>query len=156
MSIRFAESDVPVRGRTAGGVRGIRLSVAKGDQVVGMGLVDSVQDLLVISELGLGKRTKLKEYRSQTRGGIGLRTVNLNSKTGDLVDAKVVTSDDRLLIMTRNGVTIRINVGDVRETKGRNTAGVKMINLDSGDSVATVERVTAQKEPDEIGEIITP
>ena len=58
--------------------------------------------------------------------------------------------------MTRNGVTIRINVGDVRETKGRNTAGVKMINLDSGDSVATVERVTAQKEPDEIGEIITP
>jgi DNA gyrase subunit A len=147
MSIRFAETDVPTRGRTAGGVRGIRLSAAKEDRVVGMGLVDTVQDLLVISELGLGKRTKLKEYRAQTRGGIGLRTVNLNSKTGDLVDAKVVTADDKLLIMTRNGVTIRINVGDMRVI-GRSTTGVKMINLDNGDSVATVERVTAQKDPD--------
>jgi DNA gyrase subunit A len=151
MSIRFAETDVPVRGRTAGGVRGIRLSALKGDQVVGMGLVDSVQDLLVISELGMGKRTKLKEYRAQTRGGIGLRTVSLNSKTGDLVDAKVVTSEDKLLIMTRNGVTIRINVGDIRAI-GRSTSGVKMINLDSGDSVATVERVTAQKDPDELAD----
>jgi DNA gyrase subunit A len=149
MSIRFAETDVPTRGRTAGGVRGIRLSAAKEDQVVGMGLVDNVQDLLVISELGLGKRTKLEMYRAQTRGGIGLRTINLNSKTGDVIDAKVVTSEDKLLIMTRNGVTIRINVGDVRAI-GRTTTGVKMINLDSGDSVATVERVTAQKDPDEL------
>jgi DNA gyrase subunit A len=151
MSIRFAETDVPVRGRTAGGVRGIRLSAAKGDSVVGMGLVDTVQDLLVISELGIGKRTKLKEYRAQTRGGIGLRTVSLNSKTGVLVDAKVVTSEDKLLIMTRGGVTIRINVADIRAI-GRSTSGVKMINLDPGDSVATVERVTAQRDPELDGE----
>jgi DNA gyrase subunit A len=148
MSIRFAETDVPTRGRTAGGVRGIRLVAAKGDRVVGMGLVDSIQDLLVISEFGMGKRTKLKEYRAQTRGGIGLRTVALNSKTGDLVDAKIVTADDRLLIVTRNGVAIRINVGDIRAI-GRSTSGVRLINLDSGDSVATVERVTAHKDPEE-------
>jgi DNA gyrase subunit A len=149
MSIRFKESDVPTRGRTAGGVRGIRLSAAKEDRVVGMGLVDSVQDLLVISELGLGKRTRLELYRAQTRGGIGLRTINLNSKTGDVIDAKVVTAEDKLLIMTRNGVTIRINVGDIRAI-GRTTTGVKMINLDSGDSVATVERVTAQKDTEDL------
>jgi DNA gyrase subunit A len=149
MSIRFKESDVPNRGRTAGGVRGIRLSAAKEDRVVGMGLVDSVQDLLVISELGLGKRTRLELYRAQTRGGIGLRTINLNSKTGDVIDAKVVTAEDKLLIMTRNGVTIRINVGDIRAI-GRTTTGVKMINLDSGDSVATVERVTAQKDTEDL------
>jgi len=114
-----------------------------------MGLVDSVQDLLVISELGLGKRTRLELYRAQTRGGIGLRTINLNSKTGDVIDAKVVTAEDKLLIMTRNGVTIRINVGDIRAI-GRTTTGVKMINLDSGDSVATVERVTAQKDTEDL------
>jgi DNA gyrase subunit A len=151
MSIRFAEADVPSRGRAAGGVRGIRLSAAKEDIVVGMGLVDETSDLLVIADQGIGKRTPLMDYRSQGRGGIGIRTMNLTAKTGDIVDAKVVTSANRLLIMTRNAVTIHIDVSSIRST-GRSTQGVRLINLDSGDEVSTVERVdvdppTIEEEP---------
>ncbi len=145
MSITFAETDVPSRGRAAGGVRGIRLSAAKEDMVVGMGLIDRDADLLVIGEFGVGKRTPLKEYRPQGRGGMGIRTMALTARTGDLLDANVVTSEDRLLIMTRKGVTININVGDVRAT-GRNAQGVKMINLDEGDSVASVEKLGFDKD----------
>jgi DNA gyrase subunit A len=140
MSITFHETDVRSMGRAAGGVRGIKLSAAKEDKVVGMGIVDRNSDLLVIGEYGVGKRTSLDEYRAQGRGGSGIRTMNLSPKTGDVVDAKVVTSEDRLLIMTRNGVTININVSDLRST-GRNTQGVRMINLDDGDSVASVEKL---------------
>jgi DNA gyrase subunit A len=140
MSITFPESDVRSMGRAAGGVRGIRLSSAKEDRVVGMGIVERESDLLVIGELGIGKRTGLAEYRPQGRGGSGIRTMALTAKTGDVIDAKVVTSEDRLLIMTRNGVTININVSDLRTT-GRNTQGVRMINLDDGDSVASVEKL---------------
>ena len=140
MSISFKEEDVPTRGRAAGGVRGIRLSSAKEDQVVGMGVIDRDSDLLVIGEFGIGKRTALKDYRPQGRGGMGIRTMALTSKTGDIVDAKVITADDRLLVMTRNGVTINMNVSDLRST-GRNTQGVKMINLDANDAVASVEKI---------------
>ncbi len=152
MSISFKEEDVPTRGRAAGGVRGIRLSSAKEDQVVGMGVIDRDSDLLVIGELGIGKRTPLKDYRPQGRGGIGIRTMALTSKTGDIVDAKVITADDRLLVMTRNGVTINMNVSDLRST-GRNTQGVKMINLDANDAVASVEKIGLSSDA-EIAEII--
>jgi DNA gyrase subunit A len=148
MSITFAETDVPSRGRAAGGVRGIRLSSAKEDKVVGMGIIDRAKDLLVIGELGVGKRTSLTEYRAQGRGGMGIRTMALTARTGDLIEAKVVTADDRLLIMTRNGVTININVSDLRST-GRNTQGVRMINLDEGDSVASVEKLGIEKDDDD-------
>ncbi|MDR3706921.1 MAG: DNA gyrase subunit A [Capsulimonadaceae bacterium] len=140
MSIRFPETDVPVRGRAAGGVRGIRLSAAKSDRVVGMGVVDEANDLLVIGEYGVGKRTPLKDYRAQGRGGQGIRTMSLSAKTGDIVDAAVVTDESRLLIMTRNAITIQFEVRDIRST-GRSTQGVRLINLDDGDSVASVEQV---------------
>jgi DNA gyrase subunit A len=145
MSITFVESDVPSRGRAAGGVRGIRLSSAKEDRVVGMGVINRDSDLLVIGALGVGKRTPLKDYRPQGRGGMGIRTMNLTPRTGDLIDAKVITSEDRLLIMTRNGVAINMNVSDLRST-GRNTQGVRMINLDNGDSVASVEKIGLDKD----------
>jgi DNA gyrase subunit A len=152
MSIRFPETTVPSRGRAAGGVRGIRLSEAKEDRVVGMGVVsatDTTSDLLVIGEFGKGKRTPLRDYRGQGRGGKGIQTMRLSAATGDLVDAQVVTSEDRLLIMTKNGVTIHINVGDIRSI-GRSTQGVRLINLEEGDSVSTVERMTEDvKEPEE-------
>ncbi|HEY3330115.1 MAG TPA: DNA gyrase subunit A [Capsulimonadaceae bacterium] len=148
MSIRFPESDVPSRGRAAGGVRGIRLSGAKNDKVVGMGVVDATSDLLVIGEYGVGKRTPLKDYRSQGRGGTGIRTMALSAKTGDVVDAAVVTDAVRLLIMTRNAITIQFDVKDIRAT-GRSTQGVKLINLDKDDSVASVERVSLDTKIDD-------
>ena len=144
MSIRFHEDSVPSRGRAAGGVRGIRLSEAKDDHVVGMGLVQPDKELLVISEKGISKRTAFSEYRVTNRGGIGIRTMALSDKTGDVTDALVVSSEDRLLIMTRNGITIRLRVDDIRSS-GRSTQGVRAINLGDDDSVASVERVTADK-----------
>ncbi|MEO7716803.1 MAG: DNA gyrase subunit A [Capsulimonas sp.] len=146
MSIRFHENEVPSRGRAAGGVRGIRLSEEKGDSVVGMALVDAELDLLVIGERGISKRTPFKEYRSQSRGGKGILTMALSEKTGNIVDAQVVDKDDRLLIMTREGITIRLRVDDIRSS-GRSTQGVRAINLSDNDTVASVERITADKLP---------
>ena len=146
MSIRFHEEAVPARGRAAGGVRGIRLSEEKDDRVVGMGLVQPDLDLLVIGERGISKRTALKEYRITGRGGVGIKTMALTDKTGDIVDALMVSADDRLLIMTKAGITIRLRVDDIRST-GRSTQGVKAINLAEDDRVASVERITADKGP---------
>ncbi len=146
MSIRFPEADVTPRSRAAGGVRGIMLSEEKDDRVVGMGLVDTELDLLVIGDRGIAKRTPLRDYRSQSRGGKGIQTMALSEKTGVVVDAKVVSKDDRLLIMTENGITIRLRVDDIRST-GRSTQGVKAINLGDGDRVASVERITADQPP---------
>ncbi len=148
MSIRFPEADVTPRSRAAGGVRGIMLSEEKDDRVVGMGLVHPDLDLLVIGDRGIAKRTPLKDYRSQSRGGKGIQTMALSEKTGEVVDAKVVSKDDRLLIMTENGITIRLRVDDIRST-GRSTQGVKAIDLSEGDRVASVERITADQPPTE-------
>ncbi len=155
MSIRFAEDAVPSRGRAAGGVRGIRLSEEKDDRVVGMGVVQADKELLVISEKGISKRTPFSEYRITGRGGIGIKTMALTDKTGDVVDAKVVDKDDRLLIMTQNGITIRLRVDDIRSS-GRSTQGVRAINLAEDDWVASVERVTADKGPTDSTDVIQP
>jgi DNA gyrase subunit A len=144
MSIRFHEEGVPSRGRAAGGVRGIRLSEAKGDAVVAMAIVDNEKELLVIGELGISKRTPMKDYRSQARGGKGITTMNVSDKTGNIVDAKVITDDDRLLIMTRDGQMIRLRVADIRSS-GRSTQGVRAITLHNDDHVASVERITTDK-----------
>jgi DNA gyrase subunit A len=148
MSIRFPESDVTPRSRAAGGVRGIMLSEAKDDAVVSMDMVQPSLDLLVIGERGISKRTPLKDYRSQTRGGKGILTMGLSEKTGDVVDAKIVSPEDRLLIMTREGITIQLRVDDIRSS-GRNTQGVKAINLSDEDRVASVERMIEAKLPAE-------
>ena len=148
MSIRFSENDITPRSRAAGGVRGIRLSEAKEDQVIGMGVVQPELDLLVIGERGISKRTPLKEYRAIGRGGMGVRTMSLSEKTGDIVDAQIVSKEDRLLIMTREGITISLRVDDIRSSS-RNTQGVKAINLSDDDRVASVERMLDSKIPTE-------
>ena len=148
MSIRFSEDDITPRSRTAGGVRGIMLSEAKDDLIVGMAIVDNSLDLLVIGQRGISKRTPLKDYRSQTRGGKGIQTMALSEKTGDIVDAQIVSDEDQLLIMTQGGITIRLRVNDIRSS-GRSTQGVKAINLADDDRVASVERMIEAKLPAE-------
>jgi DNA gyrase subunit A len=97
-------------------------------------------DLLVISERGISKRTPIKEYRDQSRGGKGIQTMALSEKTGDVVDAKIVSKEDRLLIMTTGGITIRLRVDDIRSS-GRSTQGVRAINVGDDDRVSSVERI---------------
>ncbi|NLI00288.1 MAG: DNA gyrase subunit A [Chthonomonadales bacterium] len=148
-SIRFKEADVPVRGRPAGGVRGIEMrdeNRVLRDQVVAVDLVDDSKQLLVVGERGVGKRSELRLYRVQSRGGRGLITMDITEKTGPVVAAAVVDADDRLMIITVNGITIRMPVAGIRSA-GRSTQGVRLINLEPGDSVATIERIrTAEDE----------
>ncbi len=152
-SIRFRESDVPVRGRPAGGVRGIEMRDETGriaDQVVAVDLVDDAKQLLVVGDRGVGKRSALSLYRRQARGGRGLITMDIAEKTGNVVAAAVVDSDDRLMIITQNGITIRVPVSGIRAA-GRSTQGVRLISLESGDRVATIERLKSLDDGEESG-----
>jgi len=152
MSIRFKEEDVPERGYSAGGVRSIELRDPKTrqlqDKVVAMDVVSPTSQLLVASENGYGKRTDLAHYRAQSRGGKGLITMNVTTKTGPIVDAAVVEPNDKLIVLTESGVAIRMNIADIR-VAGRSTQGVKLINLDEGDKVATMERLVSTEEVEE-------
>ncbi len=147
MSIRFSENDVRSTGRAAGGVRGIKLDA--GDRVVGMGLVRPKAELLVATERGHGKRTVLEQYRSQKRGGKGLRTMNITAKTGKIVSTQVVLPEDRVLMISRNGIIIRFRVNEVRSI-GRSTQGVRLMNLDSGDELASLERIPNTEEAEKV------
>jgi len=142
---RFPEGKVRPMGRTAGGVRGIRLNEEfKGDEAIGMICVNSPdQTVLVVSEKGYGKRTPIDEYRITNRGGKGVRTINITDKTGKLIAIRDVTDKDDLMIITNNGITIRMSVSDLREM-GRNTQGVRVINLSEGDQIAAVAKVDVE------------
>lgn len=142
-AIRFNESDVRSMGRTAAGVRGIW--VEEDDTVVGMVCVDpedTATSILVVSEHGLGKRSALEDYRVQSRGGKGVKTLNVTAKTGQLVAIKTVADTDDLMITTTSGITIRTGADDLR-VMGRATQGVKLIRLDEQDSIADVTVVAA-------------
>ncbi|MBX2890182.1 MAG: DNA gyrase subunit A [Saprospiraceae bacterium] len=142
-AIRFNEQDVRPMGRTAAGVRGI--SVSNDDVVVGMVCIDpadATSTILVVSEKGMGKRSALDEYRTQGRGGKGIKTMNVTNKTGHLVAIKTVTDSDDLMITTTSGVTIRTAADELR-VMGRATQGVKLIRLDEGDDIADVAVVTS-------------
>ena len=139
-AIRFHEGIVRPIGRTASGVRGIRLA-DNNDAVVGMVCVENQQeDILVISENGYGKRSSIDGYRVTNRGGKGVKTLNITDKTGLLIGVLNVTNEDDLMIINRSGVTIRLAVSSLR-TMGRATQGVKLINLREGDAIASVENV---------------
>jgi len=141
MSIRFDESDVRTMGRGAYGVRGIRLD--EGDEVVGMIIADGPEDeaqILTICALGQGKRTKLTEYRSQTRGGKGVIDIKTGDRNGNVVAVAKVIGDDEIMVTTSGGIMIRTRVEEIRET-GRNTLGVRIIRLDEGDSVGSLALV---------------
>jgi len=144
MSIRFNETDARGRGRAAGGVRAIRLR--EGDVLVGADIVRPGSTLLVVGEHGFGKRTELDEYRVQTRGGMGILTMNVTDKTGQIVGAEVVEDDDRLILLTTLGKGIRVKVKEIRLVK-RIAQGVKLINLADGDTIASMARLVIN--PDE-------
>jgi DNA gyrase subunit A len=141
MSIRFPEKDVREMGRATTGVRGISLEA--GDRVVGMVIIRRDAMLLVVSEKGLGKRSELSDYRVQRRGGKGIITLKRTDRTGDIVALKEVLPDDELMLITRHGVIIRMPVDGIR-VSGRNTQGVRVMNLDDGDTVVDVTRVVRE------------
>jgi len=149
-SIRFNENDATSRSRAAGGVKSITFKDNKpDDQVVAADVVDESCTLLVVGENGFGKRTELSEYRVQGRGGSGILTMNVTEKTGRVVGAEVVEDDDRLLVMTSSGKSIRLRVKDVRQV-GRVAQGVKLINLAAGDQVRSIARVVQGADDGEV------
>jgi DNA gyrase subunit A len=157
MSIRFHQGDVRDMGRATTGVKGIELE--KGDEVIGMVVVRRDASLLVVSEKGYGKRSELADYRVQKRGGKGIITLKKTEKTGSIVALKEVIPDDELMMITRQGVIIRLPVDGIRVI-GRNTQGVRVMNLDSGDAVVDVARVVKEDEggtePAAGGDEVTP
>ena len=153
-AIRFHEKHARAIGRTASGVRGITLG-SEDDELVGMVCVANEEDdILVVSEHGYGKRSKIGDYRVTNRGGKGVKTINVTEKTGALVSIKNVTDGDDLMIITEAGVTIRLSVGAIRMT-GRAAQGVKLINLREEDRIASVARVEITEIEEDVNEIIT-
>ena len=146
---RFDEADARALGRTASGVRGI--TIDEDDEVVGMISYDptdenaSAHSILVVSEHGYGKRTDFDEYRKTSRGGKGVKTLNITDKTGDLVAIKNVTDENDLMIINRSGLTIRMAVSGIK-LAGRATQGVRLINIKDGDSIAAVSVVNKTDE----------
>ncbi|MGO1058141.1 DNA gyrase subunit A [Planococcus sp. FY231025] len=136
--IRFPETDIRSMGRTASGVRGIRLR--EGDKVVGMEILEPNDNILVITEKGYGKQTKESEYRVQSRGGMGIRTCQITDKNGPLVAVRTVNGSEDIMLITINGILIRMDVNDI-STTGRSTQGVRLIRLSEDETVATVARV---------------
>ncbi|MEO8226942.1 MAG: DNA gyrase subunit A [Gemmatimonadota bacterium] len=143
MSIRFHQGDVRDMGRATTGVKGIELD--EGDRVIGMVVARRDSTLLCVSEKGYGKRSELAEYRVQRRGGKGIITFKVTDKTGQCVALKEVIPDDELMMITRHGVIIRVPVDGIRVI-GRNTQGVRVMNLDDGDTLVDVARVVKEDE----------
>ena len=145
-SIRFKEKDIRAMGRTAAGIKAIRLK--KDDEVVGMNVIPAQKEkgeddplLLVVSENGYGKRTAVSEYRVQTRGGSGIKTANVTSKTGDLVYAKVLSgSEEDLIVISQQGQVIRTEINSIAQIS-RSTQGVRIMRLDDADRVVSAASV---------------
>ncbi|MCL9809436.1 DNA gyrase subunit A [Flavobacterium luminosum] len=161
--VRFEEGKTRPMGRTASGVRGITLA-DENDEVIGMVSVDAkdINDsqILVVTENGYGKRTKLVDddgedvYRITNRGGKGVKTLNITEKTGSLIAINNVTDEDDLMIINKSGLTIRMKVSDLR-VMGRATQGVRLINIKGKDSIAAVAKVMREEESEENDENLT-
>ncbi|MCE3226632.1 MAG: gyrA 2 [Bacteroidetes bacterium] len=155
---RFNEEKVRPMGRNASGVIGIDLNDEEGgkNEVIGMICIDNPQtNVLVVSEKGYGKRSDIEEYRVTNRGGKGVKTINITDKTGNLVGIKSVTDADDLMIITKNGITIRLNVSSLR-VMGRATQGVRLINISESDEIAAVTKVDHEEEVADENSVITP
>ena len=151
-AIRFHEAAVRVMGRTATGVRGITLDNDGQDEVVGMICLKDLEteSVMVVSEQGYGKRSKIEDYRKTNRGGKGVKTMNITEKTGKLVTIKSVTDENDLMIINKSGITIRLKVADFR-IMGRATQGVRLINLEKrNDQIGSVCKVMTESLEDEI------
>ena len=154
--IRFPEAKARPMGRNASGVRGVSLA-HENDEVVGMICIsDPTHSVLVVSENGYGKRSDLEDYRITNRGGKGVKTISVTDKTGALIALKEVTNEDDLMIITRNGIIIRLAVADMR-VMGRATQGVRLIKLGSKDAIAAVTQVESDPEEEHVvidGEVL--
>jgi DNA gyrase subunit A len=140
-AIRFNEKDVRSMGRTASGVRGIRLTDENKDEVVGMICVENEEaNVMVVSENGYGKRSVIGDYRITKRGGKGVKTINITEKTGELISLKNVSDEDDLMIINKSGIAIRLKVSGLR-VMGRATQGVRLINLKGNDGIAAVAKI---------------
>lgn len=149
MSIRFPEQDVRPMGRSATGVKGIQLSDE--DVVIDMDVIDPTSSVLIVTSKGYGKRTPVDDYRIQTRGGKGIKTLNITGKNGPIVGLKVVKEDEDLMIVTAQGTIIRMSMDGVSQM-GRNTQGVRLINIKEDDEVSTVTRVQKSETDSEVNE----
>jgi DNA gyrase subunit A len=152
MSIRFAETDARLMGRTAAGVKGINLG--KGDSVVGAVLAEDDADLMTMTENGYGKRTPMLDYlvrsedgstRAQSRGGKGRRDIKTGGRNGLVTDIRSVRDTDSLMFITANGMLVRIPANNIR-TIGRNTKGVRVVNLKDGDRLIAAAKVEGIEE----------
>ena len=147
-AIRFHESQARAIGRTAAGVKAVTLA-GPADEVVGMIVArKDEQDILVVSENGYGKRSDIDDYRVTNRGGKGVKTINITEKTGKIIAIKAVTDNDDLMIITTSGIAIRLSVSTVR-VMGRNTQGVRLINLREGDRIAAATQVPSDNGEEE-------
>ena len=149
-AIRFPEIKVRSMGRNASGVRAITVN-GENDEVVGMIVVEEGDgfDVMVVSEQGYGKRSALEDYRITNRGGKGVKTITVTDKTGELVSLKAVTDEDDLMIITKKGTMIRMGVDTLR-VMGRATQGVRLITLRKGDEIASIAKVPASDEEEDI------
>jgi DNA gyrase subunit A len=135
-AIRFSEKDARPMGRVSRGVRGIRLR--PGDRVIGMDIVEEGSDIFVISKYGYGKRTKIAQFTPHARGGVGIRSAVVNSKTGELMGVKTLTGDDQeVIIISKQGQTIRLTLADI-PALGRATQGVRIMRLNNADEVVSL------------------
>ena len=153
MSIRFNETDARPLGRVSQGVRGIKLS--EGDEVIGMGAFIENTSLLVVTENGFGKRTKLSEYKVQTRGGKGVLTYRITERTGKLVGTKLVCEDDDVMLISSDGTIIRIRAEDI-SLLGRATQGVTLMRMDSDIHLVGVARIANENDDEECEETEKP
>ncbi|OPY21595.1 MAG: DNA gyrase subunit A [Methanomethylovorans sp. PtaU1.Bin073] len=142
-AIRFSEADVRPMGRSAQGVRGIKLE--QGDKVVSLDVVDESSTLLTITENGFGKRTEFGEYRTMHRGGMGVITIVTSLRNGPVVNVKAVREEDEVMLTSSEGIIIRIPVKDIR-VQGRNTQGVKIMDVRQDDKVVGVARIEPEEE----------
>ncbi|MBT9134996.1 MAG: DNA gyrase subunit A [Firmicutes bacterium] len=143
MAIRFDEGDVRAMGRDTQGVKGIQLE--PGDYCIGMDIVKEGVALLVVTQNGFGKRSAIEEYRKQTRGGKGIRTVKMTERNGEVVCLRAVNSEDDLMVITEQGIIIRMDMRSISQL-GRSTQGVTIIRLDQNDSVVAIARVVQKPE----------
>ena len=142
MCIRFHETDVRPTGRTSMGVIGMNLT--DGDEVIGMQMDTQGEYLLIASEKGLGKRTRMEEFSSQNRGGKGVKCYKITDKTGYLIGIKAVNDENEIMIITTEGIIIRMKVEDI-SILGRVTSGVKLINMDEDVTIASIAKVREDK-----------
>jgi DNA gyrase subunit A len=143
MAIRFNETDVRAMGRSAYGVRGI--SLRDDDEVVAMEVVREGGTLLSVAQNGYGKRTELEEYRLQSRGGVGIINIQTTDRNGKVVGIAYVHDDDEVLLISQQGMILRMKAGDIR-TIGRATQGVRLIEMEEGDAVVSIAKLAERDE----------